>query len=92
MWWRLAPRTFVGVVDRQLLVASLTSSAAVGTTFELAAEQGPAQADLEPLFALLQADTPGGLDAVLDVADMPLEHIPPTIREQLHDIRDRWRT
>jgi len=85
-----------GVISRrqiaQVLVASLTSPAAVGKTLELAVERGPAQADLEPLFDELQPDAPGSLDAVLDVDNMPLENEPVAVREQLLDIRDRWRT
>jgi uncharacterized protein YbjT (DUF2867 family) len=91
--WAGAPSD--GVVSRrqiaQVLVASLTSPAAAGKTLELAARQGPAQDDLEPLFDALRPDAPGGLDAVLDVDNMPLEKEPVTVREQLLDIRDRWR-
>ena len=83
-----------GVISRrqiaQVLVASLTSQAATGKTFELAARQGPAQAGLEPLFGALQPDAPDGLDAVLDIQNMPLEKEPATVREHLLDIRDRW--
>lgn len=84
-----------GVVSRrqiaQVLVASLTSAAATGKTFELAAEQGPAQTDLEPLFAALLPDGPLGLDAILDADNMPQDNEPSTVREQLLDVRDRWR-
>lgn len=64
-----------GVIARrqiaQVLVASLTSPAAVRKTFELVAEHGPAQTDLEPLFGALEADPPGSVDGVLDVANLP---------------------
>ena len=53
-----------GVIARrqiaQVLVASLASDAAVGKTFELVAEHGPAPKDLDPLFAGLEPDLPGG--------------------------------
>ena len=43
----------------QVLVASLTSEAALRKSVELVATHGPAQPDLEPLFAALDADPPG---------------------------------
>lgn len=76
-----------GVVARQqiaeVLVASLSADAAVGKTFELVAEPGPAPQDLTPLFAALKADRPGALDAVLDVANMPLDNEPAAVRDDL---------
>ena len=52
-----------GVIARrqiaQVLIGSLSSSAAVSTTFELVAERGPAQSDLEPRFPALDRDDPG---------------------------------
>lgn len=75
----------------QVLVASLTSSAAAGKTFELAAEQGPAQADLDRLFDALRPDARDSVDAVLDVENMPMDGEPAAVRQQLLDIRDRWR-
>jgi len=79
-----------GVVARQqiaeVLVSSLTSDAARGKTFELVAEKGPAQKDLEPLFVALEADHAGALDAVRDTADMPLNDEPGTVREDLAQI------
>ncbi|MGK5677880.1 NAD(P)H-binding protein [Actinoplanes sp. URMC 104] len=84
-----------GVVSRrqiaEVLVASLTSAAAAGKTFELAAQQGPPTSDLDPLFDGLQPDQPDSLDAVLDVDNMPLDAEPATVREQLTDIRNRRR-
>ena len=51
-----------GVIARrqlaQVLVASLTSETALRKTFELVAVKGPAQHDLAPLFAALEADPP----------------------------------
>lgn len=53
-----------GVVSRrqiaEVLVTALTSHAARGKTFELVAEQGPAPADLEPLFGQLDPDPRAG--------------------------------
>jgi uncharacterized protein YbjT (DUF2867 family) len=76
-----------GVVARrqiaQVLVASLTSDAALRKTFELVAQQGPAQLDLDVLFAPLDADPPGALDAVHDVPNMPLQEEPQRVRHEL---------
>jgi uncharacterized protein YbjT (DUF2867 family) len=81
-----------GVVARQqiaeVLVASLTCEAARGKTFELVAEKGPAQKDLAPLFAALEADPAGALDAARDPkADMPLNAEPATVREDLDQLK-----
>jgi len=82
-----------GVVSRrqiaQVLVASLSSPAAQGKTFELVAEEGPAPGDLEPLFAALRADAPGALDAVLDSPNMPLDAEPLQVRNDLDTVRRR---
>jgi uncharacterized protein YbjT (DUF2867 family) len=76
-----------GVVARrqiaQVLVASLASDAALRKTFELVAQQGPAQLDLDVLFAPLDADPPGALDAVHDVPNMPLQEEPQRVRHEL---------
>lgn len=74
-----------GVISRaqlaEVLVASLTSPAATGKTFELVAEQGPAQTDLEPLFAALSPDD--GINGASDAANMPLDEEPRDVREDL---------
>lgn len=79
-----------GVIARQqiaeVLVGSLTSDAASGTTFELVAERGPAPTDLEPLFAALERDAHGALDAARDTANMPLDIEPAHIREHLEQV------
>ncbi len=79
-----------GVIARsqiaQVLVASLTSEAAQAKTFELVAETGPAQVDLDALFAALDADAPGALDAVRDIANMPLDQEPQRVRDDLDDV------
>ncbi|MEX0159460.1 MULTISPECIES: SDR family oxidoreductase [unclassified Microbacterium] len=74
-----------GVISRaqlaEVLVASLTSEAANGKTFELVAERGPAQTDLEPLFAALEPDD--GIDGAKDADTMPLSDEPASVREDL---------
>ncbi|WP_404302181.1 SDR family oxidoreductase [Alicycliphilus denitrificans] len=76
-----------GVISRQqiakVLVHSLTSDAARAKTFELVAERGAAQKELEPLFAALQPDAAGALDAVRDSANMPLADEPTRVLEEL---------
>jgi uncharacterized protein YbjT (DUF2867 family) len=70
-----------GVIARrqiaEVLVASLTSDAALRESFELVATRGEAQDDLDSEFARLDADPPGALDAAHDAANMPLEGEPP---------------
>ncbi len=81
-----------GVIARrqiaQVLVASLSSAAAKGKTFELVAERGEAQADMDPLFAALAADGAGGaFDAVRDMDNLPLAREPAAFRADLQGIR-----
>jgi uncharacterized protein YbjT (DUF2867 family) len=80
-----------GVISRaqiaQVLVASLSSPAAQGKTFELVAEDGPASTSLELLFAALRDDRPHALDAVLDTPDMPLDGEPRQVRKDLDAAR-----
>ncbi|MFK0100177.1 SDR family oxidoreductase [Streptomyces sp. NPDC091040] len=80
-----------GVVSRaqiaQVLLASLTSEAASGKTFELVAEQGRAQDDLDPLFTSLRADPNGTLDAVLDRDNMPFDREPSPVLADLEAVR-----
>jgi hypothetical protein len=80
-----------GVVSRrqiaQVLVASLSSPAAQCKTFELVAEDGPAPADLDPLFEALRADAPGAPDSVLDSPNMPLNAEPEKVRNDLDTVR-----
>ena len=82
-----------GVIARrqlaQVLIASLTSDAALRKTFELVATSGPPQPDFEPLFGALEADLPGGLDAVRDVANMPLAQEPQRVRDDLDGVTRR---
>lgn len=82
-----------GVIARQqiaeVLVHSLVSDAARAKTFELVAERGPAQKNLEPLFATLESDAAGAIDAVRDPANMPLDGEPAQVREDLKALSAR---
>jgi uncharacterized protein YbjT (DUF2867 family) len=84
---RQAGNSSDGVVARaqiaQVLVRSLTSASATRKTFELVAERGPATEDFDALFAPLDADAPGELDAVRDAPNMPLRQEPERVREDL---------
>ncbi|MFD4039923.1 NAD(P)H-binding protein [Streptomyces sp. NPDC058605] len=73
----------------RVLVAALTAPEAAGRTFELVAEQGAAPSDLGPLFAALDQDPPGSLDAVRDEANMPLDAEPQRVRDDLDAVRAR---
>jgi hypothetical protein len=70
-----------------VLVASLTSDGAVRKTFELVTTHGPAQQDLEDLFAALDPDPADALDAVHDIANMPLAQEPQQVRNELHAVQ-----
>jgi uncharacterized protein YbjT (DUF2867 family) len=80
-----------GVVARRqiayVLVRSLSSEAAVRKTFELVAESGPAPEDFDALFVPLQADLPGSLDGVRDVANMPLADEPQRVQDDLPELQ-----
>lgn len=84
-----------GVVARtqiaQVLVASLTSPAANRKTFELVAEKGAAQTELEPLFSALPADPADGYDGMLDRDNLPLEKEPSTVIRELDAVRGRFK-
>ena len=70
----------------EVLVASLASEAAVRKTFELVATKGPAQENLDSLFAALDADPVNALDGVRDDANQPLDKEPQRVREELQNI------
>jgi uncharacterized protein YbjT (DUF2867 family) len=76
-----------GVIARrqiaEVLVASLTSTEALRKTFELVATRGPSQHDLDTVFAQLEADPPGAVDAVLDLPNMPALEEPERVRRDL---------
>jgi len=77
-----------GVIARaqiaRVLVESLTSDAADHTTFELVAERGPAQTDLEPVFAALDRDD--ALDGVRDQQNLPVDAEPASVQADLRDL------
>jgi len=76
-----------GVVARvqiaQVLVHSLKSASATRKTFELVAERGAAQEDFNAMFAALDSDAAGELDAVHDMPNMPLAQEPERVRDDL---------
>ncbi|GAA3777261.1 SDR family oxidoreductase [Streptomyces coacervatus] len=80
-----------GAVSRrriaQVLVAAVTAPEAARRTFELIAEHGPAPGDLTQLFAALDEDAPGALDAVRDEANMPPAQEPQRVRDDLDALR-----
>jgi uncharacterized protein YbjT (DUF2867 family) len=55
----------------ELLVRSLLTDTALGRTFEVFAEPGPAPTDWDGLFAGLRPDAAGSLDAVADPETLP---------------------
>jgi len=67
----------------EILVRSLASAAAERKTFELVAERGPVSADFDALFAALETDPPGALDAIRDIKNMPLTQEPERVREAM---------
>jgi uncharacterized protein YbjT (DUF2867 family) len=77
-----------GVIARaqiaRVLVDSLTSDAADHTTFELVAERGPAQTDLDPVFAALDHD--GTIDGVRDQQNLPVDAEPASVQADLRDL------
>jgi uncharacterized protein YbjT (DUF2867 family) len=82
-----------GVIARrqiaEVLVRGLISDGALRKTFELIAETGPAQSDLDPLFAALDADAAGALDGLHDMANMLLQSEPQRVRDDLDAMRAR---
>lgn len=83
-----------GVISRaqiaQVLVASLTSTSANRKPFELVAERGAAQDDLEPLFSALPADpATANHDAIKDRDNLPMDKEPATVVKDLDAVRAR---
>jgi len=76
-----------GIIARrqiaEVLIHSLVSDHALRKTFELVATTGPAQDNLDALFAPLDADPQGALDGVRDMANQPLENEPERVRKDL---------
>jgi len=87
---RQAGNSSDGVIDRrqlaQVLVSSLTSDEALRKTFESVATKGPAQEDLDALFAALDPDSNGGLDGVRDSPNQPLEDEPQRVKDDLNAV------
>jgi len=84
---RQAGNSSDGVIARrqiaEVLVSSLTSDGAQRKTFELVASKGPAQEDLDALFATLDPDPEHGLDGVRDMPNQPLEDEPQRVKDDL---------
>jgi uncharacterized protein YbjT (DUF2867 family) len=80
-----------GAVSRrqiaEVLVHSLCSKQALHKTFELIAAKGPPPKDFDALFAPLAADPADALDAVSDVANMPLDEEPQRVRADLEELQ-----
>jgi uncharacterized protein YbjT (DUF2867 family) len=79
-----------GVIARrqiaEVLVHSLKSEEALRKTFELVAVTGPAQSNLDPLFAALDVDPQNALDGVRDMPNQPLEDEPERVRNDLRSL------
>jgi uncharacterized protein YbjT (DUF2867 family) len=84
---RQAGNSSDGVIARsqlaEVLVISLTSDVALRKTFELVATKGPAQKNLDDLFAALDADPEDGLDGVRDMPNQSLEDEPQRVKDDL---------
>jgi uncharacterized protein YbjT (DUF2867 family) len=80
-----------GVIGRtqiaQVLLWSLRSEVALNKTFELSAEAGLRQKDLDIVARQLDPDVSGALDAIRDAANMPIEAEPTRIRDELDRVR-----
>jgi len=85
---RQAGNSSDGVIARrqiaEVLVGSLTSDHALRKTFELAATKGPAQENLDELFASLTPDPANAFDGVRDTPNQPLEQEPQRVKDDLH--------
>jgi uncharacterized protein YbjT (DUF2867 family) len=78
------------IARRQLakvLVRSLRSEAALRKTFELHSATGPEQDDFDDVFAPLDADAVGSVDAAHDLANMPLDQEPKYLLQELEAVR-----
>jgi uncharacterized protein YbjT (DUF2867 family) len=82
-----------GVIARaqiaRVLVDSLTSDAANRKTLELVAERGPAQQDLDPIFAALDPDPVPSLDGVRDEGNMPIPSEPQRVQDDIAAVSAR---
>ncbi len=79
-----------GVIARsqiaEVLVHSLSSDQALRKTLELVAIKGPAQKNLDDLFAAIDADPKNGFDGVRDTPNQPLEDEPQRVKDDLHTL------
>lgn len=74
----------------EVLVRALITDTAIGTTFELFADHGPAQTDWAGPFAGLIADMPGSLDGARDRSALPdLSGEPTTVQRDVAALRAR---
>lgn len=73
----------------EVLVRSLITDTAIGKTFELFAERGPAPSDWPGVFAPLVADTPGGLDGTGDRSGPELSREPAVVQRDVAALRAR---
>ncbi|WP_271984783.1 NAD(P)H-binding protein [Pseudoclavibacter terrae] len=73
----------------RVLIESVTAAAASRKTLELVAERGPRQPDLDPVFAALQADAEGALDAALDPNTLPLDREPAAFPAEIAEVARR---
>jgi uncharacterized protein YbjT (DUF2867 family) len=84
---RRAGNSSDGVIARsqlaEVLIHSLTCEQALRKTFELVAIKGPAQGDLDGLFATLSADPEHALDGVRDTPNQPLDEEPQRVKDDL---------
>jgi uncharacterized protein YbjT (DUF2867 family) len=85
---RQAGNSSDGAIARQqiaeVLVRSLCSDQAIRKTFELVAERGSAQKDIDSLFASLDPDPPNALDGIHDTENQPLAEEPERVRTDLN--------
>jgi uncharacterized protein YbjT (DUF2867 family) len=92
---RKAGNSSDGVIARsqiaEVLVHSLTSNQALRKTFELVATKGPAQKNLDDLFAALDADPKNGFDGVRDTANQPLDDEPQRVKDDLRTLASNGR-
>jgi uncharacterized protein YbjT (DUF2867 family) len=73
----------------EVLLRSLSSDQAIRKTFELISTKGPAQDDLNALFAALPSDPEDALDPVAETANMPLDQEPERVRKDLDEVKAR---
>ena len=73
----------------EVLVRSLITDTALGRTFELFADRGPAPSDWTRLFAPLNADTPGSLDGAGDRTGPALSGEPAVLQRDVAALHGR---